>query len=126
MAARIGLDRILGPEHAAALIHQLAGELAQQDGLDPDRAFRLACERVCDGDPLLLAAAGQTWQRADDVHPDDVPAEQLLVTGRLTCPPRILVRADDGEEDELLIEALELYDLVAWQTADTLLDADRA
>lgn len=118
------IDRILGPQRAATVIHALADDLTHQDAITPDRALRLVCERAAVGDPLLLAAPGQVWQRAAGVDPDDVPAERLAITGRLACPPRVLVRAldgDDQEEDELLIEALESYDLITWDLADTLL-----
>ena len=110
------LDHILGAAGAATLIKDAAADLARLDHLTPDAALRLACERIADGDPLLLAAPGQTWQLREDVDIDDAPARRLTVHARLTCPPRVLV-ADtdemDGEIDELLLEVLDLYRLAS-------------
>ncbi|WP_438297736.1 hypothetical protein [Streptomyces sp. HUAS TT7] len=111
------IDQILGSEGAGAFIQQCADHLAHQDHLDPNTALRLACERVADGDPLLIAAPGQTWTLRDDVDIDDAPARQLRIHARSTCPPRVLVcDLDDpsGEIDELLLEVLDLYRLTAW------------
>ncbi|MEU4955355.1 hypothetical protein [Streptomyces lavendulae] len=114
----IRLDQVLGAERAAALIRHTADELTRQDHLDPRTALHLACERLADGDPLLLAHPGQTWLLRDDVDIDDAPARRLAVHARLTCPPRVLVSdADQPEEiDELLIEVLDLYEITAWAT----------
>ncbi|MFJ2407054.1 hypothetical protein ACIOUE_37805 [Streptomyces xanthochromogenes] len=111
------IDEILGSEGAGAFVQQCAADLAHQDHLDPGTALRLACERVADDDPLLIAASGQTWTLYDDVDIDDAPARRLQVHARLTCPPRVLVcDLDDpsGEIDELLLEVLDLYWLTAW------------
>ncbi|WHM41137.1 hypothetical protein [Streptomyces sp. BPTC-684] len=111
------IDQILGSEGAGAFIRQCADDLAHQDQLAPGTALRLACERVADGDPLLIAAPGQTWTLREDVDIDDAPARRLQVHARLTTPPRVLVSdLDDpgGEIDELLLEVLDLYELTAW------------
>lgn len=111
----IRIDQILGSEGAGALIRQCADDLAHQDRLAPATALRLACERVADGDPLLIAALGQTWTLHEDVDIDDAPARCLFVQDRLHNPPRVIVTdADTGESDELLLEVLALYRLTAW------------
>ncbi|MFC7220212.1 hypothetical protein ACFQLX_18890 [Streptomyces polyrhachis] len=113
------LDRLLGAGPAAAVLERLAGDLVAADRLTPGRARDLVCARACAGDPLLLAAAGQTWVLEDDVDIDDAPAMRLAVHARLSAPPRVIVSdADvpgvDGELDELLLEVLEFYRLESW------------
>ncbi|HET6860669.1 MAG TPA: hypothetical protein VFH94_26675 [Streptomyces sp.] len=119
MDHRLPLERALGPERAAAFLHERADELTYQDHLDASTALRWVCERAASSDPLLLAAAGQLWQLREDVDIDDAPARRLNVEARLTCPPRVLVTDPDdptGETDELLIEVLDLYRLATWHT----------
>lgn len=118
------LDVILGPAGAARLMRRLAAELVREDGLHPDTALRLACERATDGDPLILAAPGQTWVLSGDVDPDDAPARSLFIHAREAAPPRILasdadVPGEAGEIDELLLEVLDMYELAYWTTVDT-------
>jgi hypothetical protein len=116
-----GIDRVLSPQDAARLVRSLAHSLTHLDHLPSDTALRLACERVADGDPLALAAAGQLWTLREDADIDDAPARQLIVTGRFTAPPRVAVHdPDTGEGDELLIEVLDLYTLAEWQPAALL------
>jgi hypothetical protein len=126
MSDALPLDVILGPAEAARLLRQLAAAIVRQDQLHPDVALRLACERATDGDPLMLAAPGQVWSVRPDVDPDaDVPARRLAIHARLTAPPRVLVSdADDrdSEVDELLITALDLYQLDSWKPIDALLE----
>ncbi|MCY0922871.1 hypothetical protein OS965_32810 [Streptomyces sp. H27-G5] len=112
----IRLDQVLGAERAATLIRHAADELTRQDHLDPRTALHLACERLADGDPLLIANPGQTWLLREDVDIDDAPARRLTVHARLTCPPRVLVSDTDlpEEVDELLLEVLDLYEITAW------------
>lgn len=114
------LDVILGPATAAAVLQQLADDLAHADHLPPATALRLACERGTDGDPLLLAAPGQVWSLRPDVSIDNAPAR------RLAAPPRVLVTSlddeDDGQADELLIEVLDMYRLDSWIPADAFLE----
>ncbi|MEU6175855.1 hypothetical protein ABZ832_28600 [Streptantibioticus parmotrematis] len=114
------LDLLLGAQQAATFIRRTADHLADQDLLAPAAALRQACERITDGDPLLLATPGQTWALHDDIDPDDAPAQRLTVHLRLSCPPRIYASdADqpDGEIDELLLEVLDLYQLQSWDPA---------
>jgi hypothetical protein len=118
------LDSILGPEQAARVLRQLANYLVYADHLHPDTALRLVCERASDGDPLLLAAPGQTWLLHDDVDPDEAPARRLAIHARLRDPDRILASDPDladSETAELLTTVLELYRLETWQPADALL-----
>ncbi|MHC0431490.1 hypothetical protein ACX6XY_15030 [Streptomyces sp. O3] len=122
------LDLLLGPEQAAAFITDQAAELARLDHLPAPTALRLACERASSGDPLLLAAAGQTWTLRPDTDIDDAPAHRLHIHARLTCPPRVLVSDPDdlsGQIDELLIEVLDLYHLHTWPTADHTVDTSQ-
>jgi hypothetical protein len=119
------LDRILGPEQAARVLRQLANYLVYADRLHPDTALRLVCERATDGDPLLLAAPGQTWLLHDDVDPEEAPARRLAIHARLRDPDRVLVTDPDlidSQTEELLTTVLEMYRLETWHPADTLLD----
>lgn len=116
------LDLILSPEGAARLLRRLAADIMREDSLSPATALRLACERATDGDPLLLAAPGQTWTLCDDVDPDDAPARRLLIHARESAPPTVLVSDADipgGDVDELLLEVLDMYELTAWSPLDT-------
>lgn len=117
------LDLILGPENAARILRRLAAELVRLDHLHPDTALRQVCERAADGDPLLLAAPGQTWTLRDDADPDEAPARRIAVHARLTSPPRLLVSdpdLPDSEVDELLLEVLDMYRLEAWPVTAVL------
>lgn len=118
------LDLILGPQGAARLLNRLAAELMREDGLHPNTALRLACERATDGDPVLLAAPGQCWRLQGDVDPADAPALMLYIHARLAAPPRILASDADipgeaGDVDELLLEVLDMYELAYWTPIDT-------
>ncbi|WP_042370558.1 hypothetical protein [Streptacidiphilus neutrinimicus] len=117
----VPLDLILGPHQAATVLTRIATTFRQQDLLPEPVALRLACERATDGDPLVLAAPGQVWELRDGVDIDDAPAQRLQVHLRLTDPPMVVVGdpddpTGDGELDELLIEVLEMYRLVSWDT----------
>ncbi|MFC1436647.1 hypothetical protein ABUW04_00100 [Streptacidiphilus sp. N1-10] len=50
------LDLILHLELVAVVLYRIADSLAQQDLLPERVAFRMACERATDGDPLVQAA----------------------------------------------------------------------
>ncbi|WP_069874524.1 hypothetical protein [Streptomyces malaysiensis] len=119
------LDLIVGQEQAAGWMRSLATDLAHQDQIPYDTALRLVCDRASDSEPRLLAAPGQVWSLHPDADPDEAPCPRLAILARLTAPPRVLVTDPDdsaSEVDELLIEALDLYQLQTWQSADVLLD----
>ncbi|ONK09283.1 hypothetical protein [Streptomyces sp. MP131-18] len=121
------LALLLGPQQAARVVRQLADDLIHQDRIDPDRALRIVCDRALAGDPLLLAAPGQTWTLRDDIDPDEAPARRLVILGRLTGPARIVVADPDLPDsctDELLLDVLELYELETWHLPDALLDGE--
>jgi len=118
-SAGLPLDLILGPELAAVVLYRIAAQLEEQDLLPERVAFRMACERATDSDPLLLAATGQVWELREGVDIDDAPARRLAVHLRLAEPPRVYVSDPDdptsaGEIDELLLEVLDLYVLASW------------
>lgn len=133
------LDLILGtPQTAAALINALTDGIVDDDRLPRDTALRWVCDRVTDSDPILLAAPGQVWVRRDDTDPDDAPAAELLVRGRLADPPRVIVTELDSDpvltkaevdfleqagQDlgrvELGIAALDSYQLASWDPDDS-------
>ncbi|GGP46688.1 hypothetical protein GCM10010214_19790 [Streptomyces abikoensis] len=118
MTSAFPLDRLLGCERAAAYLRQLADKLACLDHLDPATALKLVCERVTDGDPLLMASHDQVWRLRDCVSLDEAPAHRLTIHARLTCPPRVLVSDTDdeiGAIDEFPIEVLHLYQLDSWR-----------
>ncbi|MFD9861255.1 hypothetical protein [Streptomyces alboflavus] len=111
------LALIVGADQAHAFLHSRARELVDLDHLPESVALRLTYRRVLRGDPMVLAAPGQVWTLRADTDPDDAPAHRLTVQARLTCPPRVLVTDPDdptGEEDELLIEVLKMYQLATW------------
>jgi hypothetical protein len=110
MSLALPLDLILGPQQAGALLRERADELTLQFGLSSSTALGFVCERALDGDPLILAAPGQVW--ALNPGEDDAPAQRLTITARLNHPPRVHVVGDDGVEDELPLEALEMYHLL--------------
>ena len=119
-SAGLPLDLILGPELAAVVLYRLAAQLEEQDLLPERVAFRMACERATDSDPLLLAATGQIWELREGVDPGEAPARHLQVLARLTCPPRVFVAYEEpgapGENqiDEMLLEVLDMYVLASW------------
>ncbi|MEY9961347.1 hypothetical protein [Streptacidiphilus sp. MAP5-52] len=121
-SAAVPLDLILTPELAAVVVYRIADTLAEQDMLPERVAFRMACERATDGDPLVLAAPGQVWELREWADPDMAPCGRLQILQRLFGPPRVLAAdADDlngeGQMEELPIEVLEMFDLVSWDTA---------
>lgn len=123
MITPLALDHYLSPEQAAAVLKRIASDLTEQDQIPPDKALRIACERATDGDPLVIAARGQTWALRLDTDADlgDNPP-LLAIHDRLTCPPRAMVTGLDGdlhgEVDEILLEVLSAYyRLESWDTS---------
>ncbi|MFD9068927.1 hypothetical protein [Streptomyces lasiicapitis] len=111
------LSLILGADRAHEFIRSRAQELTSLDHLPEPVALQFTHRRVLRGDPMVLAEPGQVWTLRAGIDPDDAPAHRLTVKARFTCPPRVLVTDPDdptGEEDELLIEVLEMYQLATW------------
>ncbi|MFD7645730.1 hypothetical protein ACFV4P_34380 [Kitasatospora sp. NPDC059795] len=112
----IRLDTLIGAERAAAHVTALSARLLHVDRLPADTALRVACERVAEGDPIALAAPGQTWSLRPGIDPDDAPAMSLLVLERLTCPPRAAVEDEIGFHEVLPLTVLAAtYELTAWE-----------
>lgn len=114
------IAEMIGSFAAGAFVKRRINETIALDSLPEPVARRLVCERIADGDPLLLAAPGQTWVLRLDVRPDDAPAQAVYITSRSTEDPTVVVTVlDPGYEgtpfEVLPIEVLDLFELHAWQ-----------
>ncbi|MGC0415927.1 hypothetical protein [Embleya sp. AB8] len=63
------IDHVLGAFGAGALVNAWIDALITDDHLDPTAATRVACERVADLSPWLIAAPGQTWRLRAEFEP---------------------------------------------------------
>ncbi|MET7299169.1 hypothetical protein [Embleya sp. NPDC005575] len=63
------IDQILGAQAAGALVNAWIDAFMTDDLLSRAAATRVACERLADGSPWLIAEAGQTWRLRADFAP---------------------------------------------------------
>ncbi|MFI1379993.1 hypothetical protein [Embleya sp. NPDC020886] len=63
------IDQILGAQAAGALVNAWIDAFMTDDLLSRDAATRVACERLADGSPWLIAEPGQTWCLREDFTP---------------------------------------------------------
>ncbi|WP_439679210.1 hypothetical protein [Embleya sp. MST-111070] len=76
------IDHLLGAFGAGALVNAWIDALITDDHLDPAAATRVACDRVADLSPWLIAAPGQTWRLREEFEPNaDFSPHLVLVLG---------------------------------------------
>jgi hypothetical protein len=63
------IDQILGAQAAGALVNAWIDAFMLDDLLSREAATRVACERLADRSPWLIAEAGQTWGLREDFTP---------------------------------------------------------
>lgn len=80
------LNELVGAQVLGDHLTAWANRLVDDEGFARADAYRCVTDWADEGDPSILAAAGQTWVRRDDVDPADAPVRTL----------HLVERTDDG------------------------------
>ncbi len=111
------LGELLTEAQAGDWLNEQVSRLMIADKMTANTAWINVGQRVLAGDPLLLAAPGQTWvlrPEYDELGPWPV-GRRIEVLQRLVEPPAVVVADERGDQRQLPVSALVMYQLDQWR-----------
>ncbi|MGW4784935.1 hypothetical protein [Streptomyces sp. NPDC004230] len=93
------LNHLVGAQVLGDHLTAAVTDLIEKEGVDRNTAYQWVTDQVDQGEPALLAAAGQTWVRRGDVDPEEAPVRTLYVIERTETGVFLMYYIGDTDTD---------------------------